>query len=183
MKRVNWIVRPTVAVLAAALFCASALPAGAADGVTPDQALQILASLEGRWEGMDLGGDLVDIQYQVIGDGSMIIEILGPDHQKEMATVFAKSNNDLTATHFCASGNKTEMRFNPAMSTPDRLVFEYVSLSGVDIKLEPDVIYVHSMAISRRPDWTGKNRMTHTQVHYQGRTALGPYSTDLTRLP
>lgn len=187
MTRVKRIVRSMPAVLAAALYCGLALPAAAQDTavphtVTPDHALQMLASLEGKWEGLNLGGEPIEAVYQVIGGGTMIIEILGPGHQKEMATVFAMQANELVATHFCASGNRTEMRFDPAASTPSRLVFRYVSLTGVDIKLEPEVIYVHSMGISQPPDTTGKDRMVHTQVHYQGRTELGAYSTEMRRI-
>lgn len=183
MKRVSWFVGSS---LVAAIALWTAVPAVAEDAaeamMTPDRALSILAGLDGRWEGLDLGGEPVQVVYQVIGGGSMIVEILGPGHQKEMATVFAMSSNDLVATHFCASGNRTDMRFNAKLSTPDRLVFEYVSLNGVDLEVEPDTLYVHSMGISRPGGATDKNRMVHTQVHYIGRTELGPYSTELRRV-
>lgn len=154
-------------------------PAPAPDTMTPEKGLELLSQLAGTWHGMQLGPDIVEIEYQTTAGESMVIEILGPHHPKEMVTVHAIEDNALMATHYCATGNRTTMRLNTDDSNESQLVFDYVNLEGPSIKGDPSVVYVRSIAL--RPD--GDDRLIHTQVHYRGRTELGVNDSELIRIP
>ncbi|MDP6520238.1 MAG: hypothetical protein QF724_04330 [Planctomycetota bacterium] len=127
--------------LALAIACNSTPPVSsdeeASPGRGPEQ-LAILKSLEGKWVSADGsegdGSEGEGPRYEIIANGSAVMETVFEGQPHEMVTLFTLAGDDLVLTHFCALGNQPYMRARSSAGT-DEIVFDYVSagdLSSLD---------------------------------------------------
>lgn len=121
-------------------------------------ALSMLKTLQGIWEG-DEGpsGRTVHLVYRVTARGNTVEETFRRGSKLEMLTVYyLDTNDDLRLTHFCAARNRPEMRLNKAISTPQKLVFEFAGGAvqpEVDIHMHNGSISLHSPVVIET-DWS-----------------------------
>lgn len=120
-------------------------PASYAGGIDDAAAFDRLKSLAGTWNGYREGtGPVVDAdpevqrlgdalhEFRVTADGTIVIETMtDPARAREMVTVYYLEDDSLVLTHYCHAGNQPRMRFNSERSTPDKLVFEFESATGL----------------------------------------------------
>jgi len=106
---------------------ALALLAAAGGGATPAE-WNRMTSLVGSWKGT-AEGKPVAVRYQLVSNGTALMETLDGDHDTTMITIYAPDGASLLATHYCAAGNQPLMR---ATGSPDgrSLAFEFVDVSG-----------------------------------------------------
>jgi hypothetical protein len=104
---------------------ASGIPSAA------QNAFESMKKLAGEWEG-EAGEEKVHAVYRVTGAGSALMETLLPGTPHEMVSMYHMNGADLVMTHYCAAGNQPHLKFDPAASKPDRLVFKFVSGSNMD---------------------------------------------------
>lgn len=149
--------------------------------LSPDEALALLSRLEGSWEGLQIGDTKVAVTYETVSRGTAVIEVIGRGTAKEMATVYSVEGNELIANHYCLAGHRTQMRLNREKSTPDRLYFDYVNLSNVDLRTAPKTVYVQGLAIQIPGEGAAARArgFAYAQDHAQGLEDLGLYSTEL----
>lgn len=171
-----------------ALACLVALPAAAQKDqssknlMSPEEALKLITTLEGQWEGLQLGDSKVTVEYETVARGTAVLEVIARGTEKEMATVYAIEDNELIANHYCLGGYRTQMRFNRERSTPDRLLFDYVNLANVDLQRAPKTIYVDGLTLQIPGGDVAKARtagFAYGQDYAQGLDQLGPYTTNL----
>lgn len=171
------------AIALAALIVAA--PAFAADGkklMSPDEALKLITGLDGSWQGLQLGDSQVTVDYETVARGTAVLEVIGRGTKKEMATVYSIEGNELIANHYCLGGYRTQMRFNREQSTPDRLIFDYVNLTNVDLQRSPKTVYVEALVLQIPGGDTAAARsrgFSYSQEHAQGLENLGLYTTEL----
>ncbi len=74
-----------------------------------------LKSLAGEWEGKAPDGKTGRVTYQVVSNGSAVLEtIFGDEHAEGMITVYHPDGDSILATHYCAVGNQPRMRAKPS---------------------------------------------------------------------
>ena len=135
-------VRGTSAATLAAIFLIMlSVNARAAEPVKADDAFAHLKSLAGTWNGhaMTPDGPPASVSYRLTAGGTAVMETLFGGTEHEMLTVYTLNGNDVVATHFCGAGNQPVMKLDKAQSTPDRLVFSFVSVTGDHAKDHPHV--------------------------------------------
>ena len=109
------------------LFCSSAVGQQAN---SPE--LELMKSLEGRWEGSTTPGDPeAVVTYLVTSGGTTVVERLFPGTRREMMTVYHDDENgQLVMTHYCNAGNQpflsliesSDNQLNFALSPNDRTI-------------------------------------------------------------
>ncbi|MHB0972444.1 MAG: hypothetical protein ACYC7A_22450 [Thermoanaerobaculia bacterium] len=134
------------------LVVALALCAGlvqAADepkAITGEAAFETMKKFAGNWKGPMLTEDGPEgaVTYAITAGGSVIEEKLFPGLPHEMITMYHMDGEDLVATHYCSGGNQPKMKFNARTSTPELLVFDFVSVTGLD---RPDEAHIHDLKV------------------------------------
>jgi hypothetical protein len=132
----------TSAATIVAIFLVSiTVNARAAEPVNAADAFARLKSLAGTWSGhaMTPDGPPASVSYRLTGGGTAVMETLFGGTPHEMLTVYTLNGNDIVATHFCSAGNQPVMKLDKEKSTPDRLVFSFVSVGGEHAKDHPHV--------------------------------------------
>jgi hypothetical protein len=120
------------ATLAAIFLVAVTVNARAAEPVKAADAFAHLKSLAGIWEGhlMTPDGPPTSVNYRLTAGGTAVMETLFGGTPHEMLTVYTLNGNDVVATHFCAADNQPIMKLDKTKSSPDELIFSFVSVQG-----------------------------------------------------
>ena len=66
---------------------------------TPASHFDQLKKLAGTWEGKTAGGKPVSVTFQVVSDGSALMQL---DQGESMVTVYRPDNDRLLMTHYCS---------------------------------------------------------------------------------
>jgi len=129
------------ATLAAIFLVMLTVNARAAEPVKATDAFAHLKALAGTWNGhaMTPDGPPASVSYRLTAGGTAVMETLFGGTEHEMLTIYTVNGNDVVATHFCAAGNQPVMKLDTTQSTPDRLVFSFVSVGGDHAKDHPHV--------------------------------------------
>jgi hypothetical protein len=128
---------------AAALLAALALPSvHAQGGVKPEDtsdkvdariAFHLLKGLAGEWTGTSgQENSPATVTYRVGSHGTVVTEMLFPDTDHEMMTVYYVEGKDLVANHYCATGNQPHFKLDMAKSTLKELVFAFDGGTNID---------------------------------------------------
>lgn len=118
---------------AAALLAALTLPSVRAQGLRAEDvsdkvdarvAFHMLKGLAGEWTGTAGKDNLpTTVTYRIGSHGTVVTEMLFPNTDHEMMTVYYVQGKDLVADHYCAAGNQPHFKLDMAKSTPKELIF------------------------------------------------------------
>jgi hypothetical protein len=108
-------------------------------------AFERLKALEGEW--IDPDGDFgtkgaVAVRYDVVGNGTAVVETFPVGTDWEMVTVYTREGQDVVLTHYCTAGNQPRMRARTVKG--NRLTFEFDGGANVDPAKDS---HMHSMWI------------------------------------
>ena len=133
--------RSPSATLAAIFLVSLTVNARAAEPVKAADAFAHLKSLAGTWNGhaMTNDGPPTSVNYRLTAGDTAVMETLFGGTPHEMLTLYTLNGDDVIATHFCGAGNQPVMKLNKSKSSPDRLVFSFVSVAGEHAKDHPHV--------------------------------------------
>jgi hypothetical protein len=125
-------------VVALALFAPSApsLAGGDATG------LEKLKALVGEWEGKTHDGETARVSYEVVSDGTAVVETLS-EGELSMVTVYHTDGDHLALTHYCGAGNQPRMR-SEKPAAGEVLHFSFVDATNLP---SPESGHMHSLAI------------------------------------
>lgn len=120
------------ATMAAILLLSLTANTHAAEPVKAADAFARLKSLAGSWNGhaMTADGPPTTVSYRLTAGGTAVMETLFGGTPHEMLTIYTLSGNEVVATHFCGADNQPVMKLDAGKSSPDRLVFSFVSVAG-----------------------------------------------------
>ena len=114
-----------LAVLAIALtFFTSQLYAG--DKATKQ--FEKIKSLEGEWRGT--GEDEVKVSYEVVSNGSAVIERMKKKSEPNMITMYHLDGDQLMMTHYCSAMNQPRMRANISNDNDDVIDFTMFDITN-----------------------------------------------------
>ena len=128
-----------------------------------------LKSLSGEWTGTNADGKPVDVAYQVVSNGSALMERLHPAVEAEMITMYAPDGARVAATHYCNVGNQPEMQTEPLSGTPQKFDFHFVRVTNL---ASPGAGHMEKLVVTIQDhdhflqEWSfvENGKVTHTQV-------------------
>lgn len=104
-----------------------------------------LKSLAGHWEGSTPDGKKGHTTYELISNGSVVMERLSPDNEPDMITMYSLEGDRILVTHFCSAGNQPTMQTAPSPAANGKLEFRFVRLAGAK---SPDEGHMVSLTLS-----------------------------------
>lgn len=97
------------------------------------RAFDRLKSLKGEWvdnSGTFGGKDKVSVIYEVIGNGSAVMERLFQGQPHEMVSIYHMDGDQLVMTHYCAAKNQPRMK--AGRITDNRIDFDFAGGTNFD---------------------------------------------------
>jgi hypothetical protein len=92
----------------------------------PNPAFEQLKTLAGTWEGK--AG--TKVTYEVVSNGSVVMERLQPAKEPEMVTMYSLDGKRLVVTHYCSMGNQPTMQTEPLTAATGKYDFHFVRVTG-----------------------------------------------------
>ena len=132
---------------------------------------QRLKALAGEWETTGPDGVPVRVVYEVVSDGTAVLErVLGAEHgESGMMSMFYLSGDRLAMSHFCTAGNQP--RFESSGLVGMGLTFTLVPSSVADLTAG----HIHQVAfrfgdpVESVWDWVERGRVDHQLTRQQRR--------------
>jgi hypothetical protein len=120
------------ALLVALTPAMSVARAGDAQPSNADTAFAQLKAMVGHWQASTPDGGKAVYDYEVVSDGSAVMERLMPaNHSMEMVTMYHLDGGRLMMTHYCAAGNQPRMAAESYPPNSHKLVFNYVDATNM----------------------------------------------------
>jgi len=95
--------------------------------IAPNASFDKMKTLKGTWAGTITEGGKqfpTNTRFQMVSDGSVLMDWLNEGTAEEMITVFHMDGQDFMATHYCAMHNQPRMVAVPS-TDPNRVVFKF----------------------------------------------------------
>lgn len=133
---------PSLALAIAPLVAAAQMPLHAA----ANPGFAKLASLVGAWECTLPNGTRATVRYELVSDGSAVLERLSGAHRSDldMVTVYHVDGPALRLTHFCSAGNQPRMKAEPVAGDVHELRFGFVDATNL---ASPDEGHMHALVV------------------------------------
>lgn len=106
-----------------------ATPASAQGKAAPG--FEKLKSLVGEWQGKTSDGKPFQVSYQLISNGSALMETLSPANEPSMVTIYHPDGDNLMMTHYCSIANQPRMRANVPAGEIKKLDFAFVDATNM----------------------------------------------------
>ncbi len=97
--------RIILVVLLAFVLIASQLPAADSAGQ-----FEKMKSLAGEWQGKSPDGKNVTVSYELVSNGSALMERMAGENEPNMITMYHLDGANLMMTHYCSAMNQPRMR-------------------------------------------------------------------------
>lgn len=114
-----------------------------------------LKSLVGHWEGSTPEGKKGQSTYELISNGSVVMERLSSPGEPEMVTMYSLEGDRIFVTHYCSAGNQPTMQTAPSPAANGKLDFTFLRLAGAK---SPDEGHMVSLSVSM-PDKNHLNQV------------------------
>lgn len=89
-----------------------------------------LKTLVGHWEGATSDGKKVSVVYELISNGSVLMERLSPGNEPDMITMYSLDGGHIAVTHYCSAGNQPTMQTAPFPAANGKYEFTFLRLAG-----------------------------------------------------
>ena len=104
-----------------------------------------MKSLVGEWQGKKSDGQQVELTYELMSNGSAIVETMSPADEPGMVTVYHRDGDKLMMTHYCSAGNQPRMVAVDAGS--ETIAFDLLDVTNLG---NPEDGHMQSMKITFR---------------------------------
>ncbi|MFQ5751157.1 MAG: hypothetical protein ACE5HI_04105 [bacterium] len=102
-----------------------------------------IRSLVGDWQGKRFDGKTVKVSYEVVSNGSAVIERIMPEDEPNMVTMYHLDGDALLMTHYCAANNQPRMK---AVGGEESIIkFELKDITNLT---NPTDGHMHKLAIT-----------------------------------
>ncbi len=143
--------KSTIFGIASALLlsaCVSTQHRAAADPAESAQAFEMLKSLAGSWSGTSKMGEqttTVDVSYEVVSAGSVVMERLFVGTPHEMISMYHRDGGRLLMTHYCSQGNQPRMELDSFTQSPETMA-SFSFLDATNWK-SPSELVMHNVRL------------------------------------
>jgi hypothetical protein len=93
-------------------------------------AFEQLKALVGQWEGTNKEGMKGQATYELISNGSVVMERMHPGNEPDMITMYSLEGDRILVTHYCSAGNQPTMQTAPSPAANGKLDFTFLHLAG-----------------------------------------------------
>jgi hypothetical protein len=100
-----------------------------------------IKSLAGNWQASSERGT-VNSTYEVISNGSAVVEHIKVPGEDEMLTVYHLDGNRLVLTHYCTAGNQPQMQAGAYDPAGNQLVFNFTGGGNLS---DPNKGHMHNV--------------------------------------
>ena len=126
------------------------------------EAFAKLKTLAGHWEATSARGK-VTTSYEVISNGSAVVEHVSVPGEDEMLTVYHLDGNRLVLTHYCTAGNQPHMQAEPYDAASNQLAFDFAgggNLSDTNVGHMHNAVFkfVSADDVRRQVDFPGERQ-------------------------
>ena len=90
------------------MFFTSAYAGGTAAGQ-----FEKMKQLAGNWQGTSYDGKTVKVTYEVVSNGSVVMERVAHEGEPDMITMYHMDGSTLMMTHYCSAMNQPRMVADP----------------------------------------------------------------------
>ena len=104
-----------------------------------------LKALVGHWEGTTPDGKKGQATYELISNGSVVMERLSPGNEPDMITMYSLEGDRILVTHYCSAGNRPTMQTAASPAANGKLDFTFLRLAGAKT---PDEGHMVSLSVS-----------------------------------
>jgi hypothetical protein len=125
-----------------------------------------LKSLVGHWEGSTPDGKKGEVSYELISNGSVVMERMHPGNEPDMITMYSLEGDRILVTHYCTAGNQPTMQTSPSPAANGKLEFHFLRLAGAK---SPDEGHMASLTVSM-PDKNHLNQIWTFDDHGKAMT-------------
>ncbi len=156
----------------------SAIQAGATQSSGANAAFAQLKSMAGHWQATMADGGKANYDYEVVSDGTAVMERLmphDPEHTTEMVTMYHLDGGRLLMTHYCSAGNQPRMAADSYAPNAHKLVFNYVDATNLKSADDGHMQHVEI-------DFVDANHVTQTWTFYKNQKAAMTETFRLTRM-
>ncbi len=104
-----------------------------------------LKSLVGEWQGKGPDGQQVNVSYQVISAGSVLVETLQSGTEPNMVTLYHLDGDKIMVTHYCSIGNQPRMVADAPAGEIKNLNFKFVDVTNL---AKPSAGHMRNLAVT-----------------------------------
>jgi len=90
-----------------------------------------LKTLVGQWQGQKSDGKPVTMTYELVSNGSSLMETIEPGGEENMVTMYLAEGDHLLLTHYCSMGNQPRMRAQVPAGEIKALDFAFVDATNM----------------------------------------------------
>jgi len=115
-----------------------------------------LKTLAGSWEATSQRGK-VTTSYELISNGSALVEHINVPGEGEMLTVYHLDGNRLVLTHYCTAGNQPHMQAEAYDPASNQLAFDFAgggNLSNANAGHMHNAVFKFASADTFTSSWT-----------------------------
>ncbi|MFQ5772431.1 MAG: hypothetical protein ACE5HX_17985 [bacterium] len=94
-----------------------------------------IKSLAGEWQGKGPKGKSVSVTYEVVSNGSVVMERMQSENEPAMITMYHLDSGYLMMTHYCSAMNQPRMR---ATSSDDETIIQFAFLDITNLAKPTD---------------------------------------------
>lgn len=91
-----------------------------------------IKSLAGEWNGVKSDGEKVRLTYEVMSNGSAVVETLKPVNEPNMVTIYHLDGDRLMMTHYCSAGNQPRMVAEISGSEVSQIDFNLQDITNLE---------------------------------------------------
>lgn len=128
-----------------ALAACQATVDGESGGLDAARAYARLTTMAGTYE-VEFPGEpeRSKVIWENVSGGHAVMEKLNVGTPHEMVSLYFLEGEELALTHYCAAGNRPQLRLDRARSTRDELFFDFdPATSGIDPKVDGHIHAAH----------------------------------------
>jgi len=89
-----------------------------------------MKSLAGTWKGTGPEGKSVTVTYEVVANGSVVMERMQTEGEPAMITMYHLDGDDLMMTHYCSAMNQPRMKAK-ATEADNTVAFELIDITNL----------------------------------------------------
>ncbi|GKS59700.1 hypothetical protein YTPLAS18_32270 [Nitrospira sp.] len=104
-----------------------------------------LSALLGTWDGNSEDGRFLRITYQFTANGTALVEIISPENEPNMTSLYYVDGHHLMLTHYCSLGNQPRMVADLPRGTVTRVVFAFLDATNLASPTDP---HMHKLILT-----------------------------------
>jgi hypothetical protein len=90
-----------------------------------------LKTLVGSWQGKDQHGNVVHLTFELVSNGSVLMERHTSANGAEMVSMYSMEGNRILLTHYCSAGNQPVLQSQPLPAASKQMDFSFVRATGL----------------------------------------------------